>query len=225
MTTKLQIAANRENGRKGGPKTDAGKAVSRMNARKHGIFVSAFTHYDDLGLVELYDELAEWLEPAGPVETMLTEAIALNYLRLQRCVRAEAEYHARTWEEKRKGARYTEMVDAATRGEHASWFNAEKFQEAVALFGRYNTTITNQLVKLLHELERAQRMRSGEGAPPPLAADVAVTSDVAPANEDAGAASTDGEDAPLRNEPNLSEGISEDSVTANATEEAESTEG
>ena len=40
MSSTRQIAANRRNGRKGrGPKTDAGKARSRHNARRHGLSV------------------------------------------------------------------------------------------------------------------------------------------------------------------------------------------
>ncbi len=46
MATRKQVAANRENGLKGGVKTDRGKAISRLNARKHGIFVSALTAED-----------------------------------------------------------------------------------------------------------------------------------------------------------------------------------
>ena len=43
MATKKQVAANRRNALKGGVKTLKGKAISRLNARKHGIFASAVT--------------------------------------------------------------------------------------------------------------------------------------------------------------------------------------
>ncbi len=81
----------------------------------------------------------------------------------------------------------------------------------MALFGRYNTTLTNQVVKLLHELERLRRMRTGEGVPPPIAADVTFSADEAgpPADALDRAAESPAElpqpvdDAELRNEPNL----------------------
>ena len=188
MATKRQIAANRKNARKGGPKTGEGKAVSSLNARKHGIFASALTKYDQEALYALYEELVEWIKPVGPVEAMLAEMVALNYLRLQRCVRAEAEYHIETWE--RKGASYEIglRMTLKDRGQHASWFDAGKFKQSVDLFGRYNTTLTNQVVKLLHELERLRRMRQGEGVPPPMVADVSVDLQM-PAVADVGDAS------------------------------------
>ena len=179
MATKRQIAANRKNARKGGPKTAKGKAVSSLNARKHGIFASALTEYDDKGLHKIHEELAEWIKPVGPVEAMLTEMVALNYLRLQRCVRAEAEYHIETWEPKMVSYELERWAKRQKNGQHASWFSVSKFKDSVALFGRYNTTLTNQVVKLLHELERLRRMRTGEGAPPPIAADVTVSADEA----------------------------------------------
>jgi hypothetical protein len=50
VATKRQRKANRENGKKGGPKTPEGKAVARLNARKHGIFASCFTEQDEEAL-------------------------------------------------------------------------------------------------------------------------------------------------------------------------------
>ena len=68
MTTKNQILANRLNGLKGGVKTPEGKAVSRLNARKHGIFASALTPEDAKELHGTNDQLAAEIQPVGPVE-------------------------------------------------------------------------------------------------------------------------------------------------------------
>ena len=76
MTTKRQIEANRRNAKKGGPKTEEGKAVSRLNARKHGIFASALTQEDDEELASIHEHLRAWYNPAGPVEGMLVEKLA-----------------------------------------------------------------------------------------------------------------------------------------------------
>ena len=73
-----------------------------MNARKHGIFVSALTAEDSEEVYGIEDELIASLRPAGRVEEMLVEKIALTYLRMQRCARAEAEFHVQTWEEPNK---------------------------------------------------------------------------------------------------------------------------
>ena len=95
MATEAQVAANRKNAKSAGVRTPEGKAVSRLNARKHGIFASALTPEDaaELGLIE--ERLAGDLRPVGAVEEILVETLAMTYLRLQRCARAEAEYHVR----------------------------------------------------------------------------------------------------------------------------------
>ena len=71
----------------GGPKTPEGKAVTRLNARKHGVFASALTDHDRKELHGLHDELAAWVQPFGPIEEMLVELAAQTYLRLQRLLR------------------------------------------------------------------------------------------------------------------------------------------
>ena len=41
MASDRQIAANRKNGAKGGPKSEAGKLQSRLNSLKHGLTAKA----------------------------------------------------------------------------------------------------------------------------------------------------------------------------------------
>ena len=174
--TQKQIEASRRSGRKGGVKTPEGKAVSRLNARKHGIFASALTEYDQESIQDVYGELAAWIQPVGPVERMLVEKLAHTYLRLQRCARAEAEYHITTWETKIVQPALGRWADKVKLGMHASHFDFGRFAKAVKLFARYDTTLTNQFVKLLHEIERTQRMRFGDNVAPPVVADVTVHS-------------------------------------------------
>ncbi len=173
--TPKQIEASRRSGRKGGVKTPEGKAVSRLNARKHGIFASALTQYDQKDIQNIHAELVASIRPVGPVEEMLVEKLAHTYLRLQRCARAEAEYHIRTWESPSDDdfalGRWARKVK---HGMHASHFHSGRFAEAVKLFPRYDTTLTNQFVKLLHEIERMQPMRLAHNVVPPVVADVTV---------------------------------------------------
>ena len=200
MTTEKQIAANRENGTKGGVKTPEGKAVSRLNARKHGIFASALTEHDHEELHGILEELNEWLQPAGALEEMLAEKLALTYLRLQRCARGEAEYHIWAWEEERNSTEKERSAWRKANGFHVTTFRADTFERSVGLFARYDAMLTNQFTRLLHEIERLQRMRSGQDVQPPLTADLTVHGVGGP-DEEREAHATEGT---LQNEPTSS---------------------
>ncbi len=192
MASDRQIVANHLNGKLGGPTTDEGKAVSRLNARTHGIFACAVTEHDDPELHGLLGEFVEWLKPVGPVETMLVEKLAVTYLQLQRCTRAEAMYHEWTWEPKQpRDSGGGKRPEPST----TPCFRARFFERAVELFARYDTTLTNRLAQLLHEIERTQRMRAGEGVLAPIVAEVSVHADSEASSQTP---------PPPRNEPNES---------------------
>jgi hypothetical protein len=162
MASEKQFAANRQNGLKGGVKSDEGKAVSRLNARKHGIFAAALTPEDTQECAGIEQELIASLRPVGRVEEMLVEKIALTYLRMQRCARAEAEFHIETWREpNRKTEPYAweHLRDLRSAGSRGSTFREEKFERMVKLIDLYDARLTNQWLKLLHEIERLQRLR------------------------------------------------------------------
>lgn len=169
--SRRQVEANRRNGRRGGPKTPEGKRRSSMNARKHGIFASVLTQEDHRKVRSIHEEFRESLGPEGVVEETLVEKLAVLYLRMQRCARAEAEYHHAAWThplpDERKGRKLNEVSE----------FRPQYFEKIVALVQRYDTTLTNQFTRLLHELERVQRLRAEEAVPPPLSADVTVSGD------------------------------------------------
>jgi len=104
---------------------------------------------------------------------MLVEKLALTYLRMQRCARAEAEYHILIWRERTDSTWDYGVVGTGLDGEPYT-FRSDKFEALATLFGRYDTALTNQWVRLLHELERLERMRKGEAVPPPTVGDLAV---------------------------------------------------
>jgi len=177
MASRRQIAANRENGLKGGVKTEEGKLISRLNARKHGIFASALTTEDSEQLYDVEDRFIASLRPVGPLEETLVEKLALTYLRMQRCARAEAEYHVRAWEEPNKERdRYAWDLLQKRRecGARAVIFREDEFERMVKLIDLYDARLTNQFLKLIHEIERLQRLRADEDAPWPAAADPTV---------------------------------------------------
>ncbi len=88
-----QLEANRRNAlRSTGPRTAAGKAVARDNARKHG-FLSRHLIIDGESPVDfgqLLDDLLAEYRPVGVVESGLVEQVAICLWRKARFVRAEA---------------------------------------------------------------------------------------------------------------------------------------
>jgi hypothetical protein len=162
MATQRQVLANRQNGLKGGVKTEEGKLISRLNARKHGIFASALTTEDSEDLYGIEDELIASLRPVGRVEEMLVEKLALTYLRMQRCARAEAEYHVQTWEEPnkiREPYQWEHLQQQRRDGARGSPFKERMFERMVKLIDLYDARLTNQFLKLIHEIERQQQNR------------------------------------------------------------------
>src|SRR5579862_2920290 len=92
-----QIEANRRNAQKSsGPKTPEGRAVSRMNAMKHGI-LSREVVVQGFGACENEEEFEQlsqrfWdhLKPVGPMEGMLVDRIVTTQWRLRRVLKAES---------------------------------------------------------------------------------------------------------------------------------------
>src|SRR5580700_8733190 len=82
-----QIAANIANAQKStGPKTQAGKNRSRLNAYRHGITgqILIFTAEDQQAFDKHCDGIRQSFEPIGPTELHLAQSIAEDYWRLQR---------------------------------------------------------------------------------------------------------------------------------------------
>jgi len=174
--TQRQIEAARRNGKLGGVKTDEGKAISRMNARKHGVFDATLTEFDGEELRGVHAELVASVKPDGVVEGMLVEKLAHTYVRLQRCARAQGENHIRTWEQRRDEASLKRQALKLRDGIRVSNFRFSEFERAVEIFARYDTMLTNQFIKILHELERMQRIRCGDKITAPAVADVTICS-------------------------------------------------
>lgn len=96
-TSAKQIAANRRNAQKStGPRTAQGRAVSRMNALRHGILsrqvlVQGLTlRENSKELTALHRRFWEDLQPVGPLEEMLVDQIVTAHWRLRRALTAES---------------------------------------------------------------------------------------------------------------------------------------
>ncbi len=91
-----KLEANRRNALQStGPKTDAGKAASRLNALKHGLLTkeAAITRgayqEDEQEFAQLLNDLREQFTPVGVAEDLEVQKIALCYWRKMRAVRYE----------------------------------------------------------------------------------------------------------------------------------------
>lgn len=164
------LPAKHDTGKRGGAKTERGKAIVRHNARRHGILAELKTKYEgnayDGYLRRLQDEYA----PQGFMEGLLVERIAVCCLMLYRATKAEREYMLT----RLKPPRY-ERIDFINYDEE-SYKPIMKFDDIehlTTIYLRYQTTIENRLYKAMHELERLQRMRKGEHVASPVAVDVA----------------------------------------------------
>ena len=93
--SKKQLEANKKNAQKGGVKTPEGKAIVKYNALKHGLLAKevVITIGEGAESPEEFDALLEALQtqllPAGTLEEMLVEKIAVAYWRLRRAYKYE----------------------------------------------------------------------------------------------------------------------------------------
>src|SRR5262245_938819 len=80
MASEKQVVANRANARRStGPKTETGKALSRMNAYRHGLTARAIVigGEDPKDFEKLRAELEEEYNPRPGIESELVERLAV----------------------------------------------------------------------------------------------------------------------------------------------------
>jgi len=93
MTSERQLATNRQNALNStGPRTPAGRAISSLNATRHGLYAATpviprIENADEWR--QHRDETLASLAPHGQVETALAERVALILWRLGRVARYE----------------------------------------------------------------------------------------------------------------------------------------
>src|ERR1035441_8400965 len=95
-----KLRANRQNASKStGPRTPRGKAFSRRNALKHGLFamdvyMATLTEWEDPDEYKnLLDRLAEDYRPVGAAEELEVQRIASCWCKLSRVWRYRSEEH------------------------------------------------------------------------------------------------------------------------------------
>lgn len=163
--------ANRENALKSTGPRDTSR--TRHNALKHGLLSrNILLSGEEAGLLrELGERLTEELAPQGVLEALLVDRIVSSAWRLRRALAAERDYIQAESDD-------SSIVFQKFSGTQATNMSlARSFAGKGALLSlmRYEAAFERQIYKALHELQRLQAARRGEGPPPPLAVDVEVS--------------------------------------------------
>ena len=173
MATRKQVRANRENARKStGPRTEQGKAASRLNAVRHGILAKT-PIVPNLELEEDWDAhrrgLLESLQPRGQLELMLADRVIELSWRIQRIARYERDEIGKFYAEEAPRF-FREMEELGVAG-------GRQLPDLKMLgpLTRYESHLHRSLMQTLHELQRIQAKRIGGDSAVPLAVDVVMT--------------------------------------------------
>lgn len=137
--------------KKGGPQTNEGKEISKMNALKHGLLSRKvlIDGEDEEELLLLNKRISSEIKPETEIERLLTDRIVASIWRLKRAL----------------GMENGEVISIAG----GLMYDSDKFF-------RYETMLEKSLYKALHELERVQAKRSGKDVPLPTVVDVNLDS-------------------------------------------------
>lgn len=179
MTTQKQIDANRRNAQKStGPKTPEGKETVSQNAVRHGLLAQALVL--DGESREEFDRFSEGLmahlAPIGHVETMLAERVVAGAWRLRRALRVE---WALVWQDQhllitRLGTHAADEDPNEIAKPEDMMAERMLRDDTYEKFRRYESSIERGFYRALHELQRLQAARRGEGVAAPVVVDVNV---------------------------------------------------
>ena len=165
-TTKKQIDANHANAKKStGPRTAEGKARVRLNAIKHGlraeqvVVLGGPTAEDPAEFDSLLSGMLDDCKPAGALERVLVERLAVSYWRLRRAYRFEA----RAIEQASKPNPMSKMLEELSQLP----LNKPGLQELPGLRSldklvRYELMIDRELLRTATQLQHLQHTRKLE---------------------------------------------------------------
>lgn len=162
-----QLAANRQNAKLGGVKTEEGKAVSKYNAIKHGILSQEvlLDGEDEKTLIELGKKLRAELKPETELELILVDRIVSNTWRLKRALKGEKEMIECDIED----------VFGSNKNFGSALSHDFANYDSYGKFTRYETSLERGIYRALHELQRIQATRAGEKMPAPVVVDVDIS--------------------------------------------------
>jgi hypothetical protein len=168
-----QFAANRANAAHStGPRTEEGKARSRLNALKHGLLASEAANFGVEGeparraFEDLSDRLEDYYRPRGPIEEILVQKIAIATWRLKRTMRFESRstHDAslreaagyKNWSNNHKGRRHPSIKNMRDWGLDGAPI-PEDFK--LALLIRYEGAINRDLYRAMNEIRKVRKER------------------------------------------------------------------
>lgn len=157
----------------GGPQTEDGKAVSRLNALTHGMLREALTEYEQGVELTILEDLRREFSVEGALENILLERIAVHYLKLNRIAKAEREF-IRSVLNPRKVTRHRTdeigMIEAALNEAtyeetvenegYVPQVGAEAVERLYGIYGRYETNVENRMYRAIHELLELRKLRA-----------------------------------------------------------------
>jgi len=171
-----QLAANRQNCKLGGIKTEAGKEASKMNALKHGLLSKeiVLSMESEIELREIEKQLRSDLRPVGTMELLLVDRVITNTWRLRRLLGVERSTmeHQRKATDSANMATFSFSEGVSEQQNEWSRTRAMLFNEDIDKLIRYETSLERSIYRALHELQRMQAARRGEKPPAPLAVDI-----------------------------------------------------
>jgi hypothetical protein len=165
MTTEKQIKANRQNGLKGGVKSQTGKTVSRYNSIKHGVLSTFMTKEESDLAEEIFTELQKEYPTNTVMEAIALERIAIWYVRLSRVAGAEQRYLLSLHAQQRtpqSGETLTFQIPVLLH---------KQIEEMSSTYQRYETSMERNMFRALHELQRLKAINEGFRAVIPTAID------------------------------------------------------
>ncbi len=156
-----KLKANRENANKStGPRTTRGKAVSRQNAIKHGLFVNYVTDFEALNedpekFKKLLHGFRDQYQPVGRAEEVEVERIAICYWRLKRAWRYE---NAENLAARRNSCnpeldQERTFCDERSKAERAAIALLQRVIEQIKDTGQVSDELKQQIFAIMPELE------------------------------------------------------------------------
>src|SRR3984885_6118665 len=162
MLSEKQLAANRANAQLStGPKTEAGKGRSSLNARRHNLtgHVTAMTEEDRIAHNALSEALIKSMAPEGALELQLAQRVATDSWRLNRATAIEDNIFALGFTD------HAGDIDTDHPELHAALTAARTFAreaKSIELLTLYEQRINRSLQKNLVLLQQLQATRKAE---------------------------------------------------------------
>lgn len=163
-----------EDTNKGGPKTEAGKAVTRLNAISHGLLSKEVLMDGEDGkiLSRMTDALYEQMQPAGELESFLVDRMAAEMWRMRRAMAGERRHAVVAKERALNVMQLDELFGSSKGAKVAAADTALLVDSDTEKIMRYATAIERSFFRTLHELQRLQSARMGGLVAPPMVVEV-----------------------------------------------------